>query len=114
VASFEILSGTCLEGLRKTMKSLGEDSWCSGRHSNRLPVEHNSRCYRLNEFARWTHAIIVQKLHRRVHCLRCIQYTDDSGGGSTAASGGWVSWSWEVFLWSTHISPYSINRHQQL
>jgi hypothetical protein len=26
VASFEILSGTCLEGLRKTMKSLGEDS----------------------------------------------------------------------------------------
>jgi hypothetical protein len=26
VASFVILSGTCLEGLAKTMKSLGEDS----------------------------------------------------------------------------------------
>jgi hypothetical protein len=111
VASFVILSGTCLEGLAKTMKSLGEDSWSSGRHSNRLPAEYNSGCYRLSEFVRWTHAVIVPKLQRRVHCLRCIQYTDDSGGGSTPASGGWVSWSWQVCL---VVNTHSINSNQQL
>jgi hypothetical protein len=48
VAYSRYYPGICLEVLKKTKKSLGQDSRCPDRHSNPAPPEYKPRAFRSN------------------------------------------------------------------
>jgi hypothetical protein len=46
VAKSRHYPGICLQGLTKTTKNTGQDSWVHGQDSNWAPPEYESRRYR--------------------------------------------------------------------
>jgi hypothetical protein len=51
-------SGIYLEGLRKTMKNLSQNSRCACRNSNRKPPEYKPRDLLLRQFSRYMYVVV--------------------------------------------------------
>jgi hypothetical protein len=79
--------GIVLEGLRKTTKTVGQDSRCSGQDSNQSPHEHNSEALLLEQPLSHSRVPFYKAVPLKILCAGTVSQSERQIEGATRAGG---------------------------